>query len=170
MCQDKPLFHICLRKCSSLLCHGSCLQSNSHDICCYILTWFISCPAASGISLMFAHFFMHSDVEVPSPVSPVAHPVWDKQGEELHWGGGSLPCVHAAQTGLRQRERVWWAEAGCASGPTVPIWLVHQVQDCHGQCSCWRCLTSFNRGDTQWAMRIQINKFECVYTQPEDNN
>ena len=79
---------------------------------------------------MFSNF---SDGTIPGTILPATDPVWDQQGKELHRGGGSVPCLHAAQAGFWQRECVRWASPGCATGSTVPLWLVHQVQDCHGE-------------------------------------
>ena len=92
----------------------------------------------------------------------------DEQEEELH-RGGSVPGLHPQQV-LTRRTSVRRTEAGCASGPTLKIWLVeHNLQNILWNCyhlllghRCWpgglACVNSSvsvprcTRCDTEWSV------------------
>merc|ERR1712080_795116 len=63
---------------------------------------------------------------------PVEDCVWNKQGEELHRGGGQVPGVHASQAWLRQGKCLRGSSRCSSLCPSVQIRLVHQKPNCDG--------------------------------------
>ena len=73
------------------------------------------------------------DWAIQGPIPPASYLLRHQQGQELHGGGGPLPHLHAAQAGLRQGERLRRAAPVHPQLAPVPLRLVPQVQDRHGE-------------------------------------
>jgi len=91
-----------------------------------ILKYGIWCTSDENSRVITCNYrWLLSDGSLSCAVSSTADPIWHKQRQELHRGGGPVPRVYAAQARLWPWERLWWAEDRRQTGATVQIRLVH---------------------------------------------